>query len=83
MSTAPRPRDRLPTKVIAGGRLRVSVWENPGPNGLWYSVTACRLFTGDDGRECTSVSFGRDDLLPLAELVREAWWWVTRQEERK
>src|SRR5512135_3748341 len=73
-------KDR-PVKVIRMRNLRANIWANRHPSGdLAYNVTFDRLYRErdetDDQGEVTkqgdwkqSQSFGRDDLLKLAELA--------------
>lgn len=69
-----------PAHEIRLGKLRCQVWANEHPeNGTWYSMTVVRCYD-DGGREKTAHSFGRDDALVLAEIARQAYLWIARQQ---
>jgi hypothetical protein len=56
------------------------IWENHSPEqGAWYSTTFTRVYT-DGGKEKSAQSFGRDDLLVVAEVARLAFIWIARQQ---
>jgi hypothetical protein len=60
--------------------LQVTIWRNTNEKGTWYSVNHSRSYKdGDDWKESTSLS--RDDLLVMRELHRQAFVWITKQEE--
>src|SRR5512135_3734329 len=79
--TVPQQAMERPVKVIRMRNLRANIWANRLPSGdLAYNVTFDRLYRErdetDDQGEVTkqgdwkqSQSFGRDDLLLLAELA--------------
>lgn len=66
-----------PAREFRFGHLRASVWENHhATEGVWYSVTFCRSFRDAAGNWKTAHSFGKNDLLALAELARQAYLWI-------
>ena len=72
MTTNANPKSAPPVDEIRAGRLKVVIWKNDGERGAFYTLDAQRVFKdGDEWK--TSRSFGADDALPLAELMRQAW----------
>ena len=54
------------------GALKVAVWINlTKENKPFYSVTTARVYKNGDGEWTQSYSYGRNDLLPLAEAHLE------------
>jgi hypothetical protein len=69
-----------PVHKIRAGALSVSIWQNDGEKGPWYSVTPSRSYKqGDQWKD--SDSFGLDDLLLLAKLLDEARGWIRHAEQ--
>ena len=63
-----------PLDTIRFGRVSVTIWENPSPEGkVYHSFTPARTYTDADGKPKSTASFGRSDLLSLAEALREAY----------
>ena len=61
------------------GCLQVVVWRNTGERGTYYTATPQRSYRqGDDAWKETG-SLGQDDLLAMAELLREAYAWIKTQ----
>ena len=61
------------------GCLQVVVWRNTGERGTYYTATPQRSYRqGDDAWKETD-SLGQDDLLAMAELLREAYAWIKTQ----
>ena len=52
--------------------MRAAIWENTTDRGTWRRVTFSRLFKDKDNKWQHSDSFGKEDLLLLAEVVRQA-----------
>jgi hypothetical protein len=70
-----------PAHEIRIGRVRCMIWENRSPEQeTWYSLTFSRVYTDGGSKEKSAQSFGRDDLLVLAEVARQAFLWVARQQ---
>jgi len=64
------------------GRLHCDVWENQhAEQGPWYSVAITRHYRDTSGEWKTSTSFGRDDLLVVAELARMAFHWIAVRQQ--
>lgn len=69
-----------PVHKIRIGKIKVALWENKGDkNGTWFSVTATRSYLDNQKKWHTANSFGKDDLLCLAELLRQACLWIARE----
>jgi hypothetical protein len=65
-------------KIRSGTGLSVTIWKNDGDNGPFYSVTTARSYKqGDEWKETNS--FHQQDLLELAEMLREARAWIREQ----
>jgi hypothetical protein len=69
--------------VRLGGKIRATIWENQSAgHGKWYSVVFTRSYKqGNDWKSASS--FGRDDLLVVAEVARLAFHWVSEQLQQK
>ena len=77
--TGDKPKGNKPVHEITDGLLRAAIWQQDGEHGPHYSVTFRRRYK--DGEEWKdSSSYGRDDLLPLRELNREAYDWIRQQQ---
>jgi hypothetical protein len=58
--------------------LKAAVWQNDSTNGVFYNVTVSRSYKdGDTWKE--SSSFGYDDILPIAELLRTCHGFISRE----
>lgn len=74
-----------PIKSYRRGALGVSIWrrEVSGKDGtqVFYSATASRAYTDDDGETFKySDSFNADDLPIVAALLNLAFTWIVAQE---
>ena len=68
-----------PAHKISDGALRVTIWRNTSDKGSYYTLTPSRGYkTGDDVWKETD-SLNTDDILPMAELLREAYAWIKTQ----
>ncbi len=79
-----------PLHDIRLGRIKCAIWANSTDNGTQYNATFVRVYrlpekdrgNRDNGwRE--SSSFGRDDLLTLAEVSRQAACWIHAYQKRQ
>jgi hypothetical protein len=68
-----------PAIKFRDGTLQVTVWRNTGDKGSYYSVTPTRSYKQDDDVWKQTESLGQDDLLAMAELLREAYAWIKAQ----
>jgi hypothetical protein len=62
-----------PVHEVADGALKVAIWAHEGEYGPKYSFTIRRRYrdrSTDEWKDATGLN--EDDLLPLAELLREA-----------
>ncbi|MBA4066543.1 MAG: hypothetical protein C0501_23130 [Isosphaera sp.] len=68
-----------PAYVCRVGRIKAACWRNHHEvQGVWYSVTVSRTYkVGDEWRQATN--FGKDDLLVVAEVCRQAFLWIAQQ----
>jgi len=58
--------------------LKAAVWRNESDNGPFFNVTITRSYKeGEQWRE--SSSFGFDDLLIVAELLRTCYGFISRE----
>jgi hypothetical protein len=74
------PKPNKPVHEIPDGPLKVAIWKNDGEYGPMYSVTCRRRYK--DGEEWKDAnSYGGDDLLPMAELFRDAYAWIRKQKQ--
>jgi hypothetical protein len=71
-----------PAHKIRFGVLSVTIWKNTSDKGnTWYSVNPSRGYkSGDDAWKETD-SLGSDDLLAMAELLRQAFVWIAKQQQ--
>jgi len=61
------------------GRISAAIYRIADPKGEWYSVTIQRHYRDDKGAVKQAHSFGKDDLLVVAEVSRQAFVWVAQQ----
>jgi hypothetical protein len=69
-----------PAHRLQDGALKVTIWRNTSTEGkTFYSAEPQRSYRqGDDTWRETS-SLGSDDLLAMAELLRESYAWIKMQ----
>jgi len=70
-----------PAHKIRFGVLQVTIWRNSSDKGTWYSVQPSRSYKQGDETWKETDSLGSDDLLPMAELHRQAFVWIARQQQ--
>jgi hypothetical protein len=73
-----------PFHTLSFGVIRAAIWrnENEDPSkGPRYNVTFERGYKDDNGKWTSTESFGRDDLLTLCELAREAFTFIHSHQE--
>lgn len=77
-----KSNDNAPAQKFRSGALSVSIWRKESKRGDFYTVTAQRAFTQDEGKTWEySDSFSRDDLNNLGALLMTAWSWINRKEQ--
>jgi hypothetical protein len=68
-----------PAIKFRDGTLQVTIWRNTGDRGKYYTMNPTRSYkSGDDAWKETD-SLNADDLLAMAELLREAYAWIEAQ----
>ena len=70
-----------PAHKIRFGVLQATIWRNSSDKGTWYSVQPSRSYKQGDETWKETDSLGSDDLLPMAELHRQAFVWIARQQQ--
>ncbi|HLJ92767.1 MAG TPA: hypothetical protein VKU02_06175 [Gemmataceae bacterium] len=68
-----------PAHKLRFGVLQVTIWRNTGEKGPWYSAVPTRSYKQGDETWKETDSLGADDLLPMAELLRQAFSWIAKQ----
>jgi hypothetical protein len=68
-----------PAHKIRFSNLQVTIWRNTSEKGPWYSAVPTRSYKNGDETWKESDSLGADDLLIMAELLRQAFSWITKQ----
>ena len=68
-----------PAHKISDGALRVTIWKNTSEKGAYYTVTPSRGYKNGDDIWKESDSLNADDLLAMAELLRDAYAWIKNQ----
>jgi hypothetical protein len=69
-----------PATKFRDGTLQVTVWRNTTTEGkTYYSVNPTRSYRQGDDEWRETDSLGQDDLLPMAELLKEAYAWIKHQ----
>lgn len=63
---------RRPVDSARHGNVEIAIWKNPSAKGDFYSASAPVIRYNDNGEWKDGSSFGRHDLLDLAEAAREA-----------
>jgi hypothetical protein len=69
-----------PAHRIQDGTLKVVIWRNTSTEGkTYYTVNPVRSYKAGDDTWKDSKDLNADDLLPMAELLREAYAWIKTQ----
>jgi hypothetical protein len=69
-----------PAHKIRDGVLQVTIWRNTSTEGkTYYTVNPSRSYKAGDDTWKESDSLNADDLLAMAELLREAYVWIKNQ----
>lgn len=70
--TEPQSFSNRPVHTVRHGNVEIAIWKNQGSNGEFFSASTpiTRFHDGEEWQE--GGSFGRHDLLDLAEAAREA-----------
>jgi hypothetical protein len=72
-----------PAHKIRVGNLQVVIWRNTNNDKgtTWYSADPVRSYKNGDETWKETTSLGTDDILIMAELLRQAWAWIGRQQQ--
>ena len=70
-----------PAHKIRYGVLQVTIWRNSNDKGTWYSAVPTRSYKKGDDAWAETDSLGEDDMLIMAELLRQAFAWISRQKQ--
>lgn len=63
-----------PVATIRDGALKSSIWRNDSEKGTYHSATISRVYKDErSGEYRESNSFGKNDLLRVAELSRKSY----------
>jgi len=79
------PEKNQPVKELRFGRVKAVIWKNPGSNGnpAMYNTTIARLYKDPETDKWKDTpSLGRDDLLPAAKALGEAFTWIHHQSRK-
>jgi hypothetical protein len=68
-----------PIKTLRAGRIQAAIWENHSDKGSFYNVTVSRSYKDGDTWK-SSDSFGRDDLLVLAQLLGATYTFILQKQ---
>lgn len=69
-----------PAHKLRDGCLQVCIWRNTSTEGkTYYSIEPQRSYRNGDDTWRETNSLNQDDLLPMAELLREAYAWIKTQ----
>jgi hypothetical protein len=68
-----------PAHKIRFSNLSVTIWRNKNEKGTWYTVNSSRSYKNGDETWKESDSLGTDDCLIMAELLRQAFSWISKQ----
>ena len=71
-----------PAHSLHDGSLKVTIWRNTNREKgiIWYSVNISRGYRQEETWKDTD-SLGQDDILAMAELLREAYAWINHQKQ--
>jgi hypothetical protein len=68
-----REPGKPPVAKLQDGLLNLAIWERETDKGNFYTVTIERRYKNRDGEWASTQSLGEDDLLSMAELMRQAY----------
>lgn len=73
-TTTSTARTNRPIDKVRHSNVHASIWRNVDNVGrVWYSTTVERTYTDSKGDWHPTTSFGRDELLVLAQVVNAAY----------
>jgi hypothetical protein len=68
-----------PAHKLRDGCLQVVIWRNQSTNGTYYTANPVRSYRQGDETWKETDSLNSDNLLAMAELLREAYVWIKNQ----
>jgi hypothetical protein len=68
-----------PAHKFRYSNLSVTIWRNKNDKGTWYTVNPSRSYKAGDETWKETDSLGADDCLIMAELMRQAFSWISKQ----
>jgi hypothetical protein len=70
-----------PAHKIRFGNLSVTIWRNVNSDkgSVWYTLDPTRGYKNGDETWKETTSLGADDALIMAELLRQAFVWISKQ----
>jgi hypothetical protein len=74
-----RPAGHAPVFVSRHRALKAAVWRNESEKGPFFNVTVSRSYKSDGDEWKESSSFGFDDVLIVAELLRTCHGFIARE----
>ena len=81
---AQKEERQRPAHEVRLGRIKAAIWANSTDQGVRYNVTLTRLYKDQESGEWrTSASFGRDDLLLVAQVCEMALVWLYQQSQNQ
>ena len=83
MTDSEPKQKQKPVHEVRLGRVRAAIWENTTDKGTWCKVTFSRLFKDRSNKWQDSDSYGKEDLLLLAEVARQAAHILYKDEVRR
>jgi hypothetical protein len=76
-----KKQKQRPHIIKATRGVRAKIWRNSNKNGAWFNVNFVRTYQDEEGELQDSDSFSRDDLLPLAYAVGQAFEYIMDQND--
>ena len=70
-----------PAHKLRDGCLQVVIWRNITDKGTFYTANAQRSYKQGDDTWKETDSLNADDLLPMSELLSEAYRWIRMQKQ--
>lgn len=71
------PQRIRPVHTLRHRSLKVAIWRNETPKGVFYKVTIVRSYKKEDAWHDTQ-GIGYDDLMNLAKLLSDAHSWISK-----
>jgi hypothetical protein len=79
-TAAEKPKGNKPVDELFDGKLKVTIWKKDGKHRPFYQTTWRNSYKDEATGEWKDTdSLGEDDLLPLRELLGDAYAWIKQQ----